>query len=155
MMAARVARAPLAHTMTTGNALFLTTEGRRSSISLTGTFLAPPAWPSAYSSAPHTSMSTAFSRLTSSTAAEGVSPFAPDLSMGRNSAPPETKARRNRYQFSTMKFTIFLGVSDAAILKCRVSTCLPKGHHAQTLSDPPRRIHLGPVKRLHRRYRCV
>ena len=118
MTAARAARPPLAHTMTTGTALFFTTLGRRASSSSSGTFLAPPACPAANSSAPHTSISTAFSRLISKTALAAVSPpkLAP-RSAGTSSMEPEASARTNKYQLSTKNFTLFLGLANTAILE--------------------------------------
>ena len=114
MATARAERAPEAHTSTTGVALFLTTVGSLVSRSASGMLLAPPTWPAWYSALSQTSMTTAFSRLMSCTAAAGEMPAPPPpRTSGASSMLPETSATRISIQFANRKSTLFVLVGGS------------------------------------------
>src|SRR5438045_2590277 len=93
--AARDARAPVGHNTTRGKALFFGRSPDDSSLP-SGTFLAPAAWPAAYSAGSLTSISWAFSRLISITASlvDTLPPPTPRCSVGHSSKPPDARAAR-------------------------------------------------------------
>lgn len=111
MATARWARAPVAHTSSSGTPLFLTAPVSFSSSWFRGTFLAPIMWPVANSSGSRTSTSTARSRLMRCTApwAVSVPPPAPRTS-GQASMPPELSAIRISIQFAVTNSINFTGV---------------------------------------------